>query len=244
MLCTVFGKPIRGMGAENLMRAHTRLLFVMMWIAGAIFQIGCHKQLSVIAPVRPPAMGKSVYSATDFKTDQAAYDTNLNGPDDAATAKRLRNKIVYGLMGEMDDAYGQFTKNLYSGKGAFGVAGDSALLGLTAAATIATHTPTKTILSALGTAVTGVNLSVDKNFFAQQTYQTIAVAMQTRRDKARNSIISSLDKDDEDYPLGAAKRDLFAYFYAGTLPGGLQELQEEAGAASKVQQDNATQAIH
>ena len=184
-------------------------------------------------------MTKSVYSAADFKTDQALYDANFNGADNAATAKRLRDKIAYGLMGEIDDAYGQFTKNLYSGKGAFGVAGDSALLGLTAAATIATHTPTKTILAALGTAVTGVNLSVDKNFFAQQTYQTIAVAMQTRRDKARDVIITSLAKADADYPLGATKRDLVAYFYAGTLPGGLQELQEEAGNASKVQQDGS-----
>ena len=189
-------------------------------------------------------MKKSVYSASDFKSDQDAYDTNakLTNGGDADTAKRDRNRIAYGLMGQIDDAYGQFTKNLYAGKGAFGVAGDSALLGLTAAATIATHTPTKTILAALGTAVTGVNLSFDKNFFAQQTYQTIAVAMQTRRDKARDVIITGLGKADTDYPLGAAKRDFMAYFYAGTLPGGLQELQEEAGAASKAQQDSVTNA--
>lgn len=224
------------------MRSYCKLVLAIVCLGSTAFQLGCHKQFSFIGPPTPKPVNRSVYSATDFKTDQEDYDKNLKAEDDAATAKRLRDKIVYGLMGDIDDAYGQFTKNLYSGKGAIGVSGDATVLGLTAASTIATHTPTKTILSALGTAFTGVNLSIDKNFFAQQTYQTIGVAMQTRRDKARNLIINSLYDDDDDYPLGAAKRDLYAYLYAGTLPGGLQELQEEAGQASKDQQ--GVSAIH
>jgi hypothetical protein len=35
-----------------------------------------------------------------------------------------------------------------------------------------------------------------------------------------------------EYPLTAVKRDLVLYLYAGSLPGGLQEIQKEAGAAS------------
>jgi hypothetical protein len=134
---------------------------------------------------------------------------------------------------------------LFSGKANVGVTGDTLVLGLTAASTIATHTPTKTLLSALGTAITGVNLSVDKNYFAQQTFQSIAVAMTTRRDKARTAIVQNMSaKDAEDYPLEAAKRDLTAYFYAGTLPGGLQELQEEAASAAKQQAVQPQAAIH
>ena len=33
--------------------------------------------------------------------------------------------------------------------------------------------------------------------------------------------------------IGAVPRDLVLYLYAGSLPGGLQEIQKEAGAASQ-----------
>jgi hypothetical protein len=56
--------------------------------------------------------------------------------------------------------------------------------------------------------------------------------MQTRRDKIRATIISNLSLETSAYPLQAAKRDLVAYFNAGTLASSLQELQEEAGAAT------------
>ena len=212
-------------------------------IGFAFFLGGCHKY-SLFQPTFPSVLDKARYSVEDYKADLKRYDEELEGSNDTEALKALRNKIVYGLMSEVDDSYGQFFRRLYAGKADVAVSGDSAVLGLTAASTIATHTATKTILSALGTAVTGVNLSVDKNFFAQQTFQTIAVAMQTRRDKAREKISQSLDDDAEDYPLNAAMRDLVAYFYAGTLPGGLQELQEEAGGAAKDQAKDPKAAIH
>jgi hypothetical protein len=50
------------------------------------------------------------------------------------------------------------------------------------------------------------------------------------------TMTDNLDDGVADYPLGAAKRALVSYFfYAGTLPGGLQELQEDAGAAAAKQ---------
>jgi hypothetical protein len=202
------------------------------------------RQFSVVAPSKPSVLNDSAHSSKEYKEDVKKYEENLNGGNAPSTARRLRDKIVYGLMGEIDDGYGNFTRNLYTGKGAFGVGADSTQLGLTAAATIATHAPTKTLLSALATAFTGVNLSIDKNFFAQQTYQTIGVAMQTRRDKAKKAINDRLEDEEKDYPLAAAKRDLVAYFYAGTLPGGLQELQEEANTAAQENAKSPKAALH
>lgn len=178
-------------------------------------------------------MNKTRYTPDDYKRDLGDYNTNVTS--NATLAQQIRNRIAYGFMAEIDDAFGMYTAGLFAGKGTIGVAGDSVQLGMTAAATIATHTPTKTILSALATGLTGVNLSFDKNFFAQQTFQTIAIAMQTRRDKGRAVITTNLAKSVGDYPLAAARRDLVSYFYAGTLPGGLQELQEQAGAAANAQ---------
>ena len=75
---------------------------------------------------------------------------------------------------------------------------------------------TKTLFASLGTAITGVNLSVDKNLFAQQTSQVIALAMETRRTAIYTEIADGLAKKSViDYPLSALKRDLVLYLYAG-----------------------------
>ena len=64
----------------------------------------------------------------------------------------------------------------------------------------------------MGTAVTGINLSVDKHVFAQQTYQVIALAMETRRTVLYTDISDGLAKKTVlEYPLTAVKRDLVLY---------------------------------
>jgi hypothetical protein len=228
------------------MKFSKRLTNGILCLALMSISAGCIRKYSLLVePTMPPILDKRTYSQADYKTDLAAYDAEIDGDDTPEVVRGLRDKIVYGIMQEIDDSYGQFTRQLFAGKADVGVTGDTLVLGLTAASTIATHTPTKTLLSALGTAITGVNLSVDKNYFAQQTFQSIAVAMTTRRDKARTAITQNLSaKDAEDYPLEAAKRDLVAYFYSGTLPGGLQELQEEAASAAKQQGEDPKPAIH
>lgn len=59
--------------------------------------------------------------------------------------------------------------------------------------------------------------------------------MGTRRDKVRQGILAGLTQEDSVYPLNQGKRDLISYMQAGTLPAALEELQEEAGVASRNQ---------
>jgi hypothetical protein len=196
---------------------------------------GCRKYgKSLALPARPQL--PYIYSQKDYDNDIAAYSANAPVITDDAkqrTAQAARNDIAWGLMGLMDDLYNVYSAHLYSGKGALAVTGDVANLGLTTAVSIAGGTAAKTLFGALGTAVTGINLSVDKNVFAQQTYQVIALAMETRRTAIYTEISDGLAKKSVlEYPLTAVKRDLVLYLYAGSLPGGLQEIQKEAGAAS------------
>jgi hypothetical protein len=196
---------------------------------------GCRKYgKSLALPARPQL--PYIYSQKDYDNDIAAYSANAPVITDDAkqrTAQAARNDIAWGLMGLMDDLYNVYSAHLYSGKGALAVTGDVANLGLTTAVAIAGGTAAKTLFGALGTAVTGINLSVDKNVFAQQTYQVIALAMETRRTAIYTEISDGLAKKSVlEYPLTAVKRDLVLYLYAGSLPGGLQEIQKEAGAAS------------
>jgi hypothetical protein len=189
---------------------------------------------SLALPAKPPL--PYLYSQTDYDHDIAAYVSNADSIADEGkqkAAQAARNDIAWGLMGLMDDLYNVYAANLYSGKGAIAVTGDAANLGLTTAAAISARAAAKTLFGALGTAATGINLSVDRNVFGQQTYQVIALAMETRRTALYAEISDGLAKKTvQEYPLTAVKRDLVLYLYAGSLPGGLQEIQKEAGAAS------------
>jgi hypothetical protein len=199
-------------------------------IAAVLFNAaGCRKYgKSLALPARPRL--PYIYSQKDYDNDIAAYSANAPAITDDAKqrlAQAARNDNVYSA-------------NLYSGKGAIAITGDAANLGLTTAVAIAGRTAAKTLFGALGTAVTGINLSVDNNVFAQQTYQVIALAMETRRTAIYAEISDSLAKKSVlEYPLTAVKRDLVLYLYAGSLPGGLQEIQKEAGAASALTDSRA-----
>ena len=208
---------------------------VVATVAVVLNTAGCRKYgKSLALPAKPQL--PYIYSQKDYDHDIAVYSANAPAiADDAKqrAAQAARNDIAWGLMGLMDDLYNEYSANLYAGKGAIAIGGDAANLGLTTAVAIASRTAAKTLFGALGTAVTGINLSVDKHVFAQQTYQVIALAMETRRTALYTDISDGLAKKTVlEYPLTAVKRDLVLYLYAGSLPGGLQEIQKEAGAAS------------
>jgi hypothetical protein len=212
-----------------------RTAAVIATVSILVNSAGCRKYGKSLALPAKPRL-PYIYSQRDYDSDIAVYSANAPAiADDAKqkVARAARNDIAWGLMGLMDDLYNAYSANLYSGKGAIAITGDTANLGLATAVAIASRTAAKTLFGALGTAVTGVNLSVDKHIFAQQTYQVIALAMETRRTALYADISDGLAKKTVlEYPLTAVKRDLVLYLYAGSLPGGLQEIQKEAGAAS------------
>jgi hypothetical protein len=57
--------------------------------------------------------------------------------DRLEVAKAAWNNIAWGLMGVSDNLYNEYSANLFSPKGAIGIDGDTASVGLTAAAAIA-----------------------------------------------------------------------------------------------------------
>jgi hypothetical protein len=185
--------------------------------------------------VVPAPGGTGNYTLVNYESDLKLY----NAPDVTPTAAvALRNKMVYSLMAEIDYVFYDYETKLFLNEGRFHVASDFLQLGMSAAGTLTNGTRGKTILSALLTGVTGVNLSVDKNFFRQQTVQAIASSMETNRDQIKTIILQQLAKDTTAYPFQAARSDLIHYFFAGTLPSGLQQLTQDS--AAKAQDAKAT----
>jgi len=146
--------------------------------------------------------------------------------------------MAYSLLAEIDYAFGDYETKLFLNEGSFRVASDFVQLGLAAGSTVTIGARGKTILSALLSGVTGTSLSVDKNFFRQQTVQAITSSMEANRDRIKTVILQELKQDTSTYPFEAARSDLIKYFFAGTLSGGLMELHQEAAANAKAQQAN------
>jgi hypothetical protein len=211
-----------------------------------LLSTGClARHASIVVPAAPSVpVTADIYKIPDYQPNIAAYNAAivdlLAGGDPAgcapvgacARAKYYRDTITHNFMGDVDYAYGVYASGLYTKKGAYAIAGDVLAAGLTTASAISLVLRTKTILSAIATGMAGASLSVDKNLFAQQTFAALTIAMQARRDQARAEIGNNLALNVLDYPLAAVRRDLISYFYSGSLPGALEEIQEEAAKAS------------
>src|SRR5271165_6860979 len=176
------------------------------------------------------------YTLDQFKKDFDEYNKRMppDKPnptaDDLAAATALRNRMVYGVLAEIDYVYHNYEMSLFMNEGSFRVATDILALGLGVASTISNGERAKTVLSAALTGFTGATLSIDKNFFRQQTVQALISSMQAGRDQTKNLILQRLSEPDTTYPFQAARSDMTAYFFAGTLPGALQHLNQTAAA--------------
>ena len=220
-------------GTSKIMPSHRCRVWVSLSLAAmlVVSATGCHHPIVYNKNLKqPPTIDPSVYTVEEYNTNKTSYDDAT----DPNVAKLKRNDIVWGLMTDIEIVYNSQYKRLFGGKNLTSVAGDTITLGLGAAGSIATNVATKTIFSALNTGFSGLNLSISKNYYAEQSFQVIGIAMQTRRDKIRAGIAAGLAQDVATYPLNQAKRDLITYIQAGTLAAGLQELQEEAGVQTAV----------
>jgi len=218
--------------------------FTISLLALTVALSGCASRLEkprlpdVFIDPAPGGKTNGTYTLDLFNADFGDYTRAIKNPVpteiDLKTATALRNKMVYGVLAEIDYVYHNYEISLFMNEGSFKVATDVLQLGLGMASTITNGERSKTVLSAVLTGVTGTSLSIDKNFFRQQTVQSLISSMQAGRDRTKALIIRRLNNETaSSYPFQAARSDLATYFFAGTLPGALQQLNQTAAASAK-----------
>src|SRR5579862_3666643 len=143
--------------------------FVLSFIfTVAVLLTGCHSPLIYNKNIQQPStVDPSVYTVGEYKDDKDTYDDNAT---DLNVKKLKRNDIVWGLMTDIDIIYNSKYQKLFGSKNLTSVLGDGVTLGLGAAGSIATNAATKTIFSALNTGFSGLNLSISKNYYAEQSF--------------------------------------------------------------------------
>jgi len=145
--------------------------------------------------------------------------------------RRIRNEIINGRLAAIDIQFSLFQKNLHEEGLTLNVVSDALVLGLGAAGALASG-GTSQILSATSAAVTGLHGSINKNAFYEQTMPALFAQMIAQRKKALVKIRTGLASSSSDYPLQQGFVDLEDYQYAGSIPGSLATIVEDAGVTS------------
>lgn len=162
------------------------------------------------------------------------------GPD----TEHIRNRILYELMGLVDDYYFRYTRQLRAGIAGKGIFTDSLGIATSLASTAAGGEQVKTILSAISTGVQGVSKSIDANALLGSTVEAIRLQMDATRSSVATEIITKIKEQGvAEYPLEAGLRDIVRYHDAGTITSGVAALSQESArgkqAAEKVEKEKA-----
>jgi hypothetical protein len=225
-------------------------LFLLLCIVA--IATGCPKS----TPVRPAVINRVAnYEIAKFDKNMANYECAVNGttfdPEDLTykncgtnakdptKALQIRNDVIYQLIRATDYNYFQFENDLYVKRATGSILADIIDTSANFAATITNGERAKTIINAAIISFRGGRKSVSLNYFREQTGEILITKMQTSRNRVLKEILTQLkDKDINDYPLDAALGDTIRYFYAGTLPRALQELQQDTSVAAKEANDD------
>jgi hypothetical protein len=152
---------------------------------------------------------------------------------DAAKKRALRNDVVTARLRATDLHFNAFQQALFREGIATNIVTDLITLGLAGATATIGGATTKAALGAVSGGVIGAKASIDKNAYFEKTMPAILSQMIALRKTVLVKVQEGLTKDVGEYPLNQALIDLEDYYTAGTIPGAIVEIAEQAGAAAK-----------
>jgi hypothetical protein len=195
-------------------------------------------------PVRPISIDEDV-ARTKLLVDQEL--TDFFGAPPTAQAL-IRNEVVTARMYIADMEYHFYEARLTKEMQQEGLLATAANLGLTTSATLVPAAQTKTILSGIATAVTGLDKAYNEKELLSNTIQALQTQMRADRKTQAAVIFAKMFKDAPgntkvltpiyEYTLPMALADAEAYYQAGTVASALIGLSKTVANA----EHNADQA--
>lgn len=193
--------------------------------------------------------------STALKELDPDYDAILaqiyGGGKTAEEQKQLRNEFIERRMAVIDAHFQEFETQLV--KQSVGVDFGVALagVGVGAAGSFVAETASQ-ILSAVSGGLAGAQAAYNKSALYDQASSALLAQMQASRKAIAAQIFQQWGLSMEDYPLWRARRDIEAYYFAGSLPGAVlataadakvKEQQAEAILFQQITPASATQAM-
>lgn len=159
-----------------------------------------------------------------------------------AAQRGCRDTIVQAMLVAIDLRYAEFEIGFFDVNRGVNFGASAAVIGLGAAGSLAA-TGTAQVLSALAGAVTGTREAFGRDLLVEQTAPALLTTMRAQRNTVGLRLREGLRVPAEQYPLGVALSDLYAYYRAGTVPGALSGLTQLAGVEAQAAQDDLRLAI-
>ncbi|OGT82552.1 MAG: hypothetical protein A3H91_03660 [Gammaproteobacteria bacterium RIFCSPLOWO2_02_FULL_61_13] len=206
------------------------LAFSFLMLGGCLASLTAYPDLSYDAGAELKSI-ESYLSAEAITRYDAAEDVQRNGMD----KKQWRNAVVNARIRAMDVLFNDFQQDLYQEGVGFGISTDWIVLALSGAGALISSA--STALSAASSGVVGAKAAFDRNAFLDKTMPTLLATMVAQRKDVLATIRASLALDIDEYPLTLALTDLDHYYQAGTLPGALTAVAENAGSVAEEADD-------
>jgi hypothetical protein len=147
---------------------------------------------------------------------------------DPQQRRQMRDAVVWGRISAYDVKFRQFRKKLASETNGTNVGSDITTLILSGVGATTGTAGTKSALAAATNVVTGAKGSLSKNLFYEKTLPALFTQMDANRTKVLARITKGLSTSDAEYPLQLALLDLSAYADAGSIPGAIAGVTEQA----------------
>jgi hypothetical protein len=153
---------------------------------------------------------------------------------DPTEQRKCRNEIVNGRIRAIDLHFNAFLKKLFKEGVSSNIAVDWAVIALSAAGAVAGGETTKAVLSATSGGLVGAKGSFDKNAYFEKTMPVILLRMTAERKKVLATLREGMARENiEEYPLQRALIDVEDYYSAGTIPGAMMAVAEDAGKTAQ-----------
>ena len=152
-----------------------------------------------------------------------------NAQTDATKRKQLRETIVLNRMRAYQIEFDDFEKalNFYGSTATTGT--DLAALVLNGLGATTGSAATKSALAAASAGIIGAQGDINKDLFYKSTLPALLAQMEANRTKVKVIIYTGLAQDDEKYPLARADDDLDSLKMAGSIPGAIANITQQAG---------------
>lgn len=140
----------------------------------------------------------------------------------------IRDTIVYCRMRGYDIEFSDFEKALYSESNSVAVGSDLIALILGGLTATTGNAATKAALGAASVGVLGANTAINKDLYYQKTIVALLAQMEANRAEVKVPIAIGLSLPDSKYNLFQAYSDLDAYKNAGSIPGAIGAITQNA----------------
>jgi hypothetical protein len=170
------------------------------------------------------------YQAVTVKTLVQKYSKpDAISTDPEKLTADQRNRVIEDLIFLIDVNYHQFEDDLYKGRASFDTVTDLLIIGLGAAGSLVDASGTQAILAAISGGIGGSRVSINKNFFREQSTNALISTMRATRKAKLKMMLDAETLSLSDYPMSRVLLDITEYYNAGTIIGAFESIVAEAG---------------